>query len=96
MMKKAVRLILPLALWLACVSQAMEGTWIRKADIPTARGLHSASLVDGKIYVIGGNTSEPNPQPARPVEVRDPITDSRTQKADFRTGRTALSTTVVN
>jgi len=29
-------------------------TWTRKADMPTARLSHSASVVNEKIYVIGG------------------------------------------
>ncbi len=80
----------------AAVTLGGEHTWIRKADIPTARQLHSASVVDGKIYAIGGATSEPNPQAVKPVEVYDPITDSWTQKADIPTGRAVLATSVVN
>jgi N-acetylneuraminic acid mutarotase len=80
----------------AGISLAAENTWKRKADIPTARGGQSSSVVDGKIYVIGGNTSEPNPQLVMSVEVYDPITDSWTQKADIPTGRTLLSTSVVD
>jgi len=78
------------------VSSAAEDTWIRKADTPTARQLHSSSVVDGKIYVIGGGTSEPNLKTVRPVEVYDTITDSWTQKADIPTGRGVLSACVVD
>ena len=78
------------------VSSAAEDTWIRKADTPTARQLHSSSVVNGKIYVIGGGTSEPNLKTVRPVEVYDPITDSWTQKADIPTGRGVLSACVVD
>lgn len=31
-------------------------TWTKKADMPTRRVGHAASVVDGKIYVIGGST----------------------------------------
>ena len=35
--------------------QAEGDTWTRKADMPTARMLLSTSVVDGKIYAIGGD-----------------------------------------
>jgi len=41
-------------LHVACTSYAAEDTWTRKADMPTARLGLSTSVVDGKIYAIGG------------------------------------------
>ena len=35
-----------------CLSAGDE--WVKKANMPTARDSLSASVVDGKIYVIGG------------------------------------------
>ncbi|MCJ7560664.1 hypothetical protein MUO79_08635, partial [Candidatus Bathyarchaeota archaeon] len=48
-------------------------TWKTKASSPTPRYSISANVVDGKIYVIGGNSSE--------NLVYDPATDSWTTKA---------------
>jgi N-acetylneuraminic acid mutarotase len=58
--------------------------------MPTARWLLSASVVDGRIYVIGGAGGKTK------VEEYDPATDTWTQKADLPTGRLFLSTAVVN
>ena len=38
------------------ISLAAEGEWTKKADMPTARDSLSTSVVDGKIYAIGGWT----------------------------------------
>jgi len=80
----------------AGIGLAAEDTWTQKADMPTARWLHSASVVDGKVYAIGGAGSEPATEAVWPVEVYDPITDTWTQKADIPTGRALLSTSVVD
>ena len=69
-------------------------TWTRKADVPTPRCCFSTSVVNGKIYAIGGATDLLNPFPT--VEVYDPVTDTWTQGADMPTPRTAFSTSVVN
>ena len=42
----------------AGTSLATEYTWAQKADMPTARWAHSASVVDRKIYVIGGTKTD--------------------------------------
>ncbi|MFC1718812.1 sigma-70 family RNA polymerase sigma factor [Candidatus Poribacteria bacterium] len=70
--------------------------WTKKADMPTPRSNISsaASVVDGKIYVIGGTTR--NFIPVSTVEVYDPATDTWTKKADMPTPRLGLSTTVMN
>ena len=41
-------------LGMASISPAAEESWIIKADMPTARVGVSTSVVDGKIYAIGG------------------------------------------
>ncbi|MBI1923871.1 hypothetical protein HYR99_06435 [Candidatus Poribacteria bacterium] len=45
-----------IAFWgaLPSISLAKEGEWTKKADMPTARAGLSTSVVDGKIYAIGG------------------------------------------
>ena len=71
-------------------------TWERKANMPTARSGVSVSVVDGKIYAIGGETikkiayhkSWTNETKELPtVEMYDPVTDTWTQKADMPTPR---------
>jgi hypothetical protein len=46
-------------------------TWTRKADVPTARCSHSASLVDGRIYAIGGFLNPSSWASTAAVEVYD-------------------------
>ncbi len=73
-------------------------TWTRKADIPTARGWMSPSsaVVDGKIYVIGGDTFDGDYRTIPTVEEYDPATDTWTRKADMPTARWGLATVVVD
>ena len=65
--------------------------------MPTAREWLSTSVVNGKIYAIGG--CERNPARAwviSTVEEYDPATDTWKKKADMPTARGLLSTSVVN
>ncbi len=64
--------------------------WTKKADMPPPRSGLSASMVNGKIYTIGGS--------AKFVTVNEynPSTDKWTNKADIPTRRGYLSTSVVN
>jgi len=68
------------------------GTWTKRTDMPTARSGLSASVVNGKIYVIGGGEDEA----LSIVEEYDPATDTWTKKADMPTPRWALSASVVH
>lgn len=53
-----------------------EGTWISKANMLKPRFYHTSTVVDGKIYVIGGR-SEDYPAPIEnTVEMYDPETDT--------------------
>jgi len=63
-------------------------TWTNASDMPTARGALSASIVDGKIYAVGGGVDV--------VEEYDPSTNTWTTKAPIPTARGAFSTAVVN
>jgi len=70
-------------------------TWIQKADMPTPRlGLaNNAPVIDGKIYIIGGQseaTANRNTAVAT-VEAYDPETDTWQKKADMPTARGALA-----
>ena len=71
-------------------------TWTKKAYMPTARGSLSASVVNGKIYAIGGGSSYFQPRALSTVEMYDPATDTWTKKADMPTARGGFSTSVVN
>ncbi|HUT46642.1 MAG TPA: LamG-like jellyroll fold domain-containing protein [Sedimentisphaerales bacterium] len=69
-------------------------TWMRKADMPTARNALSLSVMDGRIYAFGG--AEGIGAPLNTVEEYHPATDTWTNKADMPTARFALSTSAVN
>jgi len=80
-------------------------TWERRADMPTPRSAAATSVVDGKIYAMGGEQSEKikrytghvNKIKVLPtVEMYDPTTDTWTQKADMPTPRSYLSTSVMD
>jgi N-acetylneuraminic acid mutarotase len=83
-------------LYRASVSLAAPETWTAKADMPTARYDCSASVVDGKIYAIGGGVSFYTKTGLQTVEEYDPMTDTWTRKKDIPTGRQAFSTCVVD
>ena len=70
-------------------------TWTRKADMPTATNLQNcASVVNGKIYAIGGNDIQG--KFLSTIEEYDPEIDTWTRKADMPTPRSHLSTSAVN
>jgi N-acetylneuraminic acid mutarotase len=87
--------VLVLALGLASVSMAAEGIWTQKADMPTARFVTSSGVVDGKIYVIGGQPGK-GMACLKTVEEYDPATDTWTTKANMPIVRGAQATSVVN
>jgi N-acetylneuraminic acid mutarotase len=69
-------------------------TWIKKADLPTARSYLATSEVNGKIYAIGG--WDDTGGAGGTVEQYDPVTDQWTRRADMLYGRAFLDTCVVN
>ncbi|MEK7396968.1 MAG: kelch repeat-containing protein, partial [Candidatus Poribacteria bacterium] len=75
--------------------QGEGGTWTKKADMLTARGNISptASIVNGKIYIIGGADGA---KALSEVEEYDPKKDKWTRKADMPSRRSSLSTSAVN
>ena len=79
--------LLALALCICPYSPAADEKWTQKADMPTARHMLSACVVDGKIYAIGGCTPPPQNQRFATVEVYDPAADTWTRKADMPTPR---------
>jgi len=94
-MKKTITLVLVLALGLVTMSLAAEDTWTTKADMPTARWGLSTSVVNGKIYAIGGQY-ETYFSAFSTVEVYDPATDTWSRAASMPTERVGLATSVVN
>jgi N-acetylneuraminic acid mutarotase len=87
--------VVAVLLGMACTSYAAEDTWTRKADMPTARMVLSTSVVDGKIYAIGG-AQDLYVGPLATVEQYDPATDSWTKKADMPGARYTHSAAVVS
>jgi N-acetylneuraminic acid mutarotase len=78
------------AIVLATVRSARAATWTQKADMPTPRQGHGSAVVNGKIYVIGGLTSETGflaTEGVSAVEEYDPATDTWTRKADMPAAR---------
>jgi N-acetylneuraminic acid mutarotase len=74
----------------------VENKWSTKAKMPTARYSLSSSVVDGKIYAIGGLVGEEGEyEPTSAVEVYDPVTDTWTKKKSMPTARYGLATCVV-
>jgi RNA polymerase sigma factor (sigma-70 family) len=69
-------------------------TWTKKADMPTARAANSSSVVNGKIYVIGG--WDDNGAGMSTVEEYDPVINKWTTKANMPTPRQGIKTEVVN
>jgi len=74
--------------------------WTRKADMPTARTGFATSVVNGKVFVIGGNIQlkrgEFGDLSASTVEMYDPETDTWEQKANMPTARSGVSVSVVD
>jgi len=69
------------------ICSAVEYIWTNKAEMPTPRWAHTSAEVNGKIYIIGGGTSEPDSICLSSVEEYDPSTDTWTRKADMPTPR---------
>ena len=69
--------------------------WTKKADMPTDRYFFSASVVNNKIYTIGGSFGGPN-DILSVVEEYDPATDSWSRKRDMPTKRFSPASVVMN
>ena len=93
--RNLISFLLVLTPGLATVSMAAESTWTRKADMPTARSCFSTSVVNGKIYAVGGTKNASSP-PLSTVEEYNPETDTWTTKANMPTARMTLCTSMVD
>ncbi|MBW7989121.1 MAG: hypothetical protein FVQ84_03770 [Planctomycetes bacterium] len=78
------------AIVLGSAGSARAATWTQKTNMPTARWNLSTSVVDGKIYAIGGLGG------LKKVEEYNPATDTWTEKADMPTGRMWLAASAVD
>jgi N-acetylneuraminic acid mutarotase len=65
-------------------------TWTQEGEMPGSRAAGFGSVVDGKIYVIGGYGG------SQRVDEYDPSTDTWATKSEMPTARRSLSTSVVD
>ncbi len=77
-------------------SASADLTWTQKADMPTPRAMHTSTVVNGKIYAIGGRQREDEAGNLSTVEEYDPTTDTWTTKTPMPTSRYGLATSVVD
>ena len=71
--------------------------WSEGATMPQARTNHSTTVVDGKIYVMGGNNqTDAGSTMLSSVDMYDPATDSWTSRASMPAVRAGHTSTVVD
>jgi N-acetylneuraminic acid mutarotase len=73
----------------------LEDQWIERANMPTARDSACLSVIDGKIYALGGMVEQNGPIFST-VEMYDPNTDKWTKKADMFTPKQEFTAGVAN
>jgi N-acetylneuraminic acid mutarotase len=76
------------------MSLLAQDLWTQKADMPTARFGLSATVVDGRVYAIGGGVYRGGM--VRTVEEYNPATNSWVEKADMPAATCWHSTSAVN
>ena len=95
----AIALILTSLLGAASISLAQKvpkgEKWTQKAAMPVPMAALSTSVVNGKIYVIGGYDLSKGIVYATTFEY-DPVRDVWAKKANMREKRGSLGTAVVN
>ena len=67
-------------------------TWTQTSDMPKGKSHHTASVVAGKMYIIGGSDQGG----AGVVDVYDPATDTWTTAAELPTQRWDHTANVVD
>ena len=70
-------------------------TWTTRASMPTARRFPAAGVVNGIIYVVGGDQAG-DPSVSATVEAYDPATNTWSTKAPLPQGRSRLATGVMD
>ncbi len=71
-------------------------TWATKAPMPTARLRAGAAVINGKLYVAGGQTDQTSVNGSAALEVYDPATDTWATKTPMPTGRISIGVGEVN
>ncbi|MFZ3495478.1 Kelch repeat-containing protein [Streptomyces sp. 5.8] len=74
------------------------GTWVEGKPVPTARRMHSTTLLaDGRVLVAGGygGASSPLIRPLAGAELYDPVADAWTPAGELREARYAHSATLL-
>lgn len=89
----------PFGMSLMEVYDPQTNTWLRVADMPTARSGANAAVVDGNIYVLAGKVSKDNQavnfKTLKVVEMYDPQTDTWVRKQDMSLRRASFGIGVV-
>ena len=63
----------------------------------TQKAGHSANLINGKIYVIGGSVWEDREYKYHStIEIYDPVTDRWTEKPDMLVGKSGHTTEIID
>ena len=71
--------------------------WQERTEMSVPKANHSTSVIDGKIYVMGGYFQEDRKvKSLSAIEVYDPATDRWTQESDMLIGRSGHTTEVVD
>jgi len=79
------------------VYNPLTDTWEIKTPMPTGGRVELAtSVVNGKIYLIGGSFHHIWPEPTNLTEVYDPVTDTWTTKAQMPTAVYSCTSAVVD
>jgi len=93
-MRGLALLVAALSMVSTSTSFAQGGAWTSKANMPTARSVLTSSVVDEKVYVIGG--LDQNSNSLATTEEYDPMTNTWTRKADMPTPRFGHCACAVN
>ena len=73
--------------------------WQERTGMPAPKTSHTASVIDGKIYVIGGYVylqEDKEYKNLSTIEIYDPATDRWTQEPDMLIGRSGHTTEIIN
>lgn len=71
-----------------------KGAWATKAPMPTARWGAAAGVINGKLYVAGGDIAQS--QKLTTLEVYDPATDTWATKAAMPTARSGVGVVAID